>query len=346
MYSKILAVLCAIGCIVLLQTESGAQKRASAARFRGMTYSANSASDLQDLRAIGANVVVLQLTIPANLVDSASVTEYRILLDNTLKTVDPLVEICGAIGLKMLLVLSSPPGGAVSIATPPLHRVFAEKAFQDELFTTWQTITTRYKGKPGILAFDLLNEPQQRSVAPGLDSWKALAPKLIQVVRAIDPDRYIYIEPPYGNPDLLSKKTAIVKTANVGYNIHTYFPSKFRSQGLDGRPIDVSYPKGKFNKSQLKKSVAKVILFQKRNKVPVIIGEFAAPRWAPNQSSFRYLRDYINIFESQKWSWMLHAWREADVWSIEHSDDPSDPNPSTTKTDRQTLIEGYFSRNP
>jgi endoglucanase len=345
MYSRILALICVISCALLSQSESAAQKRNSATRYRGMTYAHNSAADLQDLRAIGANVVVYQLTIPANLVDVASVTEYRTLLENSLKTIDPLVDLCGNIGLKMLLVLSSPPGGAASIATPPLHRIFAEKAFQAELFTTWQTIATRYKGKPGILAFDLLNEPQQRSVAAGLDSWKTLAPKLIAVIRAIDPDRYIYIEPPYGNPDLLSKKTAIVKTANVGYNVHTYFPSKFRSQGLAGRPIDVPYPKGKFNKSQLKKSVSKVIRFQKRNKVPVIVGEFAAPRWAPNNSSLRYLRDYIDIFEAQKWSWMLHAWREADVWSIEHTDDPSNLNPSATKTDRQALIEGYFSRN-
>jgi hypothetical protein len=79
--------------------------------------------------------------------------------------------------------------------------------------------------------------------------------------------------------------------------------------------------------------------------VKIIAGEFAAPRWAPRNSSVRLLRDYINIFESLKWDWALHAWREADVWSIEHSDNPQDHNRSAVKTNRQKLIENYFRRN-
>jgi endoglucanase len=336
-----LALLVAYGPIA----ETFAQSKRSLPRLRGMTYAHSSASDFQDLRAIGANVIVYQLTIPAVLVDSASVTEYRALLAQSLASIDPLVEICGAIGLKMVLVLSSPPGGAASIANPPLHRVFAEKAFQDELTVTWQTIATRYKDKPGIFGFDLLNEPQQRSVAAGLESWKTLAPSLIKTIRAIDPTRFIFIQPPYGNPDLLANKTAVVKDPLVAYNIHTYFPSNFRTQGLNGRPINVVYPRGKLNKARLAASVSKVIRFQAKNKVQIFIGEFAAPRWAPNNSALRYLRDYINIFESRRWGWALHAWREADVWSIEHTTDPLNPNPSPTKTDRQMLIEKFFSRN-
>jgi endoglucanase len=322
-----------------------AQSKKNVSRLRGMTYAHNRLTDVQDLRAIGANVLVYQLTIPANLVDTASVTEYRQLLESSLASLDPMVDLCGNIGLPMVLVLSSPPGGAASTAVPPLHRIFAEKAFQDELFTTWRTIATRYKGKAGIAAFDLVNEPQQRSVAAGLLSWKDLAPQLITAIREIDPSRFIYIQPPYGNPDLLSKQTPIVKDANVAYNIHTYFPSNFRTQGLNGRPINVVYPFRKFNRSRLLESVSKVIRFQNKNKVKIFIGEFAAPRWAPKGSAARYLRDYINIFERQKWGWALHAWREADVWSIEHTDNPNDPNPSATKTDRQILIERYFDRN-
>ncbi len=345
MLQRLAALALALLVVSGPMTETFAQSKRTLPRLRGMTYAHSNASDLQDLRAIGANVIVYQLTIPASLVDSASVTEYRTLLANSLASLDPLVEICGAIGLKMVLVLSSPPGGAASTANPPLHRVFAEKAFQDELTVTWQTIAARYKDNPGIFGFDLLNEPQQRSVAAGLQSWKTLAPNLIKAIRTIDPTRFIFIQPPYGNPDLLSSKTAVIKDPLVAYNIHTYFPSNFRTQGLNGRPINVVYPKGRLNKARLLASVSKVIRFQAKNKVQIFIGEFAAPRWAPKDSAVKYLKDYINIFEGRRWGWALHAWREADIWSIEHTTDPLNPNPSPTKTNRQVLIERFFSRN-
>lgn len=346
MIKHLVAITLALLAVSSSSVEVSAQRKQNLPRLRGMTYAHSSSSDIQDLRAIGANVLVYQLTIPATIVDAASVAQYRQLLNSALNDLDPLVAICAATGLRMVLVLSSPPGGAASTANPPLHRIFAEKAFQDELTTTWQTIATRYKDNPGIFAFDIVNEPQQRSVASGLLSWKALAPQIVKAIRAIDPTRFIFIQPPYGNPDLLSKQTPIIKDPLIGYNVHTYFPSNFRTQGLNGRPINVVYPKGRFNKARLLASVSKVIRFQKKNKAQIFVGEFAAPRWAPKDGAFKYLRDYINIFERQRWGWALHAWREADVWSIEHTSDPANPNPSPVKTNRQVLIERFFSRNP
>src|SRR5690606_16693387 len=136
----------------------------------------------------------------------------------------------------------------------------------------------------------LLNEPAERQVAPGLLKWKDLAKRVTDALRVKDPNRRVIISAVYGNPDKLSKLKKM-NIPNAVYNFHAYFPSNFRNQGLNGRKINVRYPKKKFNKKALAKSLKKGRAFQKRNKVDIMIGEFAAPRWAPKGSAFRYLRD-------------------------------------------------------
>jgi len=322
---------------------SHAQVRKSSTLYRGMTYSGESITDLQDLRLTGANVAMYQIVVPN--IDNASIETYRAALATQLTKLDALATVAGQTGIPLIVSLFSPPGGQASTGVPPLHNMFVTKEYQDEFVALWQSLAQRYKGNSGILGFDLLNEPQQLAVSGGVLTWKDLAPQVVTAIHTIDPTRMIYIQPPFGNADLIRTKTALFKDPRVTYNVHSYFPSNFRNQGLKGRPINVVYPKGRLNKAQLRASLRKVMIFQRKNKVKVIVGEFAAPRWAPKNSTVRFLKDYIDIFEQQGWDWMLHAWREADVWSIEHTSNPNDPNPSVTKTNRQQLIEGYFARN-
>jgi aryl-phospho-beta-D-glucosidase BglC (GH1 family) len=343
MMKKLLVFFSLATFISVLFGANSAQTQQTNTLYRGMTYSGDSVQDLQDLRFIGANVVVYQIVLPHQ--DSASIESYRVALAEKLVKLDVLVEAAGQIGLPLIISLFTPPGGQNTTGVPPLHNMFVSKAYQDEFGATWQTLAQRYSNKTGVLAFDLLNEPQLRNVSGGALTWKELAPQVIALIHAIDPTRKIYIQPPFGNADLIRTKTALIKDPRVAYNIHTYFPSNFRTQGLQGRPINVLYPKGRLNRGLLHAKLQKPFTFQRKNKIEIIVGEFAAPRWAPKNSSARFLKDYIDIFERQGWSWMLHAWREADVWSIEHTNDPNNPNRSAIKTDRQILIERYFSRN-
>lgn len=320
--------------------------------FRGMTVGTNTAQDLVDLRGLGANLVAYQIAVGINTTTPLSETDYNTYLDAKLAIIDDLLTTCEANGMRMMLVLFTPPGAMNQSASPARHRLFESNAYDQQFVSTWQSIATRYKGRSGIFGYDLLNEPAVGKVGPGIALWNTLSQSALSAIRQIDPEVRVILEPPYGNAEFINK-LAHITDSNLTYSVHSYFTSAFRNQGLNGRPITIPYPKVNkkdptkgFTKVTLKKSLSKAQTFQRQRKgTPVMVGEFAAPRWAPNGSAARYLKDSINLFEKNRWDWANHAWREADVWSPEYSSDPQSHVPSPTMTDRELLLRMFFARN-
>ena len=312
--------------------------------YRGMTSATHNPQDITDLRAFGANLIEYHLVYPGP-VDDASIEQYNAWLDTQLVIVDGLLVTCQQVGMKMLLNIHTPPGGFAIRVSPAQHRLFSEQASLDALIAAWQKIATRYKGNSAIYGYELLNEPAQRTIVAGIGGWSTIAANITTAIRAIDPTVRIVVEPLYGNP-LYFARLQKINDSNVAYAFHAYYNSRFRAQGLGGRPINVVYPKKNFNKGNLIKSMARAVRFQKKNKVKMICGEFSAPRWAPKGSGFRYLRDHIKYFEKNGWDWAYHVWRSSDVWSVEQGNDPNDASyvdPRTT--DRGKLLNSYFIKN-
>lgn len=343
-FRSILSLCLLVSLLFFTVCSSAAFAEKQKTLFRGMTYNGTSTQDLVELQALGANVLAYQIVWPGTTSDSATVTEYQEWLNGQLTVLDGLLAGCETLGLKVLIVLHTPPGGFFSRSTPSEHRIFRSATFRAALLATWQEIATRYANSAAVYGFDLLNEPATGPVNSNRTLWNPLAAELAAIVRAAAPNQRIVIEPVYGNPDLFGKLTA-VSVSNVIYSYHSYFSARFRNQGTEGRPINVPYPKGKFNRGALINSVKGAVRFAKKNKVKILVGEFAAPRWAPKNSAYRYLRDSISIFEKNRWDWINHGWREADVWSIEHGTNPNDPNPSATQTDREKLFIRCFAKN-
>jgi aryl-phospho-beta-D-glucosidase BglC (GH1 family) len=320
-------------------------------KFRGMTASSDTIQDYTDLRNFGANLIAFQIARGDGTTEPTD-DQYNAFLAAKLNLLDQVVSVAEANGMKVLVILFSPPGGMNTTVSPQQHRLFAGSNYTTQFVAAWQAIATRYKGRSGIYGYDLLNEPAVGQVGPGVALWNTLSQQALTAIRAIDSSVQVIIEPPYGNPDFLNKLTRITDT-NLAYSFHSYFTSAFRNQGLNGRPINVPYPKVNkkdpkkgFNRLSLLKSVSKANTFQRLRKgTRIISGEFAAPRWAPNGSAARYIRDSIAIFERFKWDWANHAWREADVWSPEHSNNPNDSAPSLTETDRAKVLKSFFRKN-
>ena len=314
-------------------------------QFRGMTSATHNPQDLIDLQAFGANLVEFHLVYPGP-VDDASLLEYSNWLDSELLIIDQLLTTCQQVGMKMLINVHTPPGGyEVRNGSRFQHRLFIDTAARDALIATWVKIATRYKGNSAVYGYELLNEPFQRDVVSGIGTWNDLSATIVAAIRAVDSSTLIVIEPLFGNPVYFSKLTAITD-GTVAYAFHAYYNSSFRAQGLGGRPINIVYPKKRFNRANLIKSMARAVGFARKNKVKMICGEFSAPRWAPKGSGFRYLRDHIQFFEKNGWDWAYHVWRSSDIWSVEQGNkfnDSSYVDPRTT--DRGKLLFKYYKRN-
>ena len=313
-------------------------------RYRGVTVSPGiSVDDIRDLSTWGVNVIRYSMTWngPA---DTATREEYMAWLDQAMGRFDSLVVPLNEAKIKVVLNLYTPPGGFISTSSPPYHRLFGEQWTQDAFREAWIKIAEHYRGNPTVWAFDLVNEPAQKKVAKGLKNWRDLSEEVIGLIRSIDPDRPVIVESLYGNQGYF-KALKKIPLDNIIYSFHYYYPRKFQAQGINGGKINVKYPSRNCTKKTLRAFMNRVMSFQKKYKAEVYVGEFSAVRWAPGRSTYNYLRDLMNIFESRGWHWTYHAFRESDAWSVEHSGNRNDHNPTTEPTDRLLLLKGFFQRN-
>jgi aryl-phospho-beta-D-glucosidase BglC (GH1 family) len=254
-----------------------------------------------------------------------------------------------------------------------VHKIFREKAFQQQFLEVWERIARRFKDHPAVWAYDLLNEPATpkskqilgdgeertaQSASPlgeGLMTWQELATAAAQRIQAIQPHARIIFEPapwayPFGFENLEP-----LPLKNVIFSFHMYLPLEITHQQIPGFPDQpIAYP-GKvtdkkgvtkhWDKEALRESMSVVRTFQLKHRVPVYVGEFSCIRWAPGESTRDYLRDCIELFEEYGWDWVYHSFREYHGWSLEHSQDKNDLNRSSTPSAPALLLREAFAKN-
>ena len=297
--------------------------------------------------------------------DTASIEEYNAWIDQQCEQLDKMLPELERCGVRVTLDLHTPPGGRLGKGLYEM-RMFKEKQFQDAFVATWQKLAQRYKDAQAIWSYDLLNEPMESAIIfpvagkdlniqiEGILNWRELALKTSKEIRKIDPDKTIVIEPaPGAEPYAFEGFVPFDKTEvpNVVYSVHMYLPHSFTHQGVKDFPlIGLVYPglmpDGKYwDREQIRNSLQAVRDFANDYDVAIYVGEFGSIRWAPRNSSYRYLRDCIEIFEEDGWDWAYHAFREYDGWSAEHTTDQNNLNPAAEPTDRELLLRSWFEKN-
>lgn len=117
---------------------------------------------------------------------------------------------------------------------------------QDEIATLWQHVAARLREVPGIVGYDLFNEPYPGSRAdecaalagcPSFDQ-AVLAPfyrRLIAGVRAEDPTRLVFVEPGVSFNQGATSWLGAVGDARTGFSFHVYCSPVAGLAGCAGR---------------------------------------------------------------------------------------------------------------
>ncbi len=267
-------------------------------------------------------------------------------LAGALADCDRAVDLAEELGVLLLVDLHCPPGGR---AEGGVCRMFREKQYQDALVEVWERIARRYKGRRAVWAYDLINEPVEGTVPPGLLNWRELATKVAQTIRAVEPGKAVVVEPgPWGGPGGFDN-FAPLDLDGIIYSCHMYLPHSFTHQGVGNDTVGLVYPGvvdgERWDKDRLRAALQPARDFQQAFNVAIYVGEFSAIRWAPDNSAYRYLRDCIDLFEEYGWDWAYHAFREWSGWSVEHTTDRQNPGRSALPTDREQLLRSWYARN-
>ena len=228
------------------------------------------------------------------------------------------LDFARATGLKLVPVLRPEPY--------PESPLWVRPALQDSLDALWRTLAQQLRGRPEVAAFDLVNEahPPGLTFAMKQARWERLAERLLRSVREVDPTRTIVIEPSPGARPMGFPTASRLPFDNVVYSVHMYEPFEFTHQRVgDARFTGVvGYPglvpdQGHWDRERLRAEMAPVQQFGQKHGVEIYVGEFGAPRWAPDGSRERYLGDLLSLFNEWGWSWTYHAWREWQGWDAE-----------------------------
>ena len=295
----------------------------------------------------GANLIRWQITRAwGEAGKNRDLAEYDRWLDGRLTELDQVLAACTRYGMKAVIDLHTPAGGRYEDQSLAM---LYEKAYADAFVRMWEKIARRYKGNPGVWAYDLVNEPTQNTPVPeGLDDYWSLQIRAARAVRAIDPDTPILFEVDDWDSPGGFRFVAPAGIPRVVYQVHMYEPHTFTHQKVESsKEPEFRYPGlidgTKVDKETLRKTLQPVRDFQLAYNVAIYVGEFSAIRWAPGACD--YLRDCIDIFEEYGWDWSYHAFREWDGWSVEHGSDINSHAPTSTPTDRQRLLRGWFGKN-
>lgn len=353
--------------IVLLLTlpfSAAAQMQPS---MRGMNTPNLPASDLQEL-AIDwrANLCRYQMyNVNAN---SSTLEQYLGWLSSELDALDTKIAALQGTKLKIVIDMHTSPGGLVpqdpsNPGSNPINKVFVDSGMAEGLVQVWKIIATRYAGSETVIGYDILNEPRVtlstagNITQAGRQAWHDLATTIIGAIRQIDPTTSIVYEPAYGAPSEFDK-IGLVPGTGVVYSFHLYEPLHFTHQKVPDSPFGTgrAWPTTvngvRWTRRELGVATSPVVSFQRSHKVPFFVGEFSAIRWAgrdtePSQDrphAFNYLKDCIELFESNDWSWAYHAFREYHGWSVEHDSDITNVAP-VDSTPREQLLRAWFARN-
>lgn len=325
------------GAMVLLSDDEGRWDRAVA--------------DLKRLKAYGANHVRLYFAPHVGLT-GAERKRYHpwIRFSNTTRPDDRWLGITGEVvkrrwlplfaelDLPVVLMLFQPEHTSKSATAP----MWTDPAARQRLVDECVAQVKFFQDCPGIIGFDLLNEPvppgcrnrpngrhwwtwsadDARADAP--DGDRALATiynDVIRRVRRFDRDRMIVLEPgPWGLGWAFPALRHVVDDPRLVFSFHQYTPLGWTHWGreawdaLDATRFPTTrpaYPDARrgWTRATIAESYAPAAAFrQAREKqtgrfCPIWVGEFGTWRWLDGPSQLRWYRDTLELLEEHKFGW-------------------------------------------
>jgi endoglucanase len=146
-----------------------------------------------------------------------------------------------------------------------------------KLPAVWVQLAERYRNQPPSIAFELLNEPNGQLHA---DTWNAMIPGLLAIVRAHNPTRTVIIGPThwYSINDLPDLRLP-PDDRHITVSFHYYGPFRFTHQGASWTKMkDVrGVPWGSAaDRTTIRDHFDKVAAWSRDHRRPILLGEFGA----------------------------------------------------------------------
>lgn len=320
--------------------------------WRGIVISGGTTSDLAKMSAKGVNAVALPLAVRSIAqndhlsVDAAWAKE--------LAWADKMLDECKKdkmVGIITLVGFPLNPSLGLYQESP---QFWNNPQLLHDVVTRVGMLAQHFASRGVELgAYDILNEPLDRSVSGGVPTqWQALRVNIVKEIRKYDQNHYVVVTPGPGGMAAGYAKFVPLNYPGIIYSAHIYGPMSYSHQGLYGLPLGEGYPSSSLSKQIMERNIQPLVNFQKKYNAYVYIGEFSAVNWAPG--SIQFLTDLISLFDADKFSWAYYgeSWYG---WHPSYDDRyiPINANAATAvrhyvgdNTPRWQLLNQEFAKNP
>lgn len=225
---------------------------------------------------------------------------------------------------------------------------FHDATLQERFYALWKTIASRYGAYPDCVAFELLNEIVEPSVA---EDWNRIALKAIHEIRTVAPDSWIIFGGTRYNSVLSVPELPDLEDEKVAYTFHSYEPIIFTHQGaywVDNMPADfrIRYPESiveyRTQSKRLSPQLAGAIyredltemtsrffetlflpalkIAEERN-IPLYCGEYGVIDLADDSSKINWTADICSIFDKYQIGRAYWNYKEKDFGIINIQDE-------------------------
>lgn len=178
-------------------------------------------------------------------------------------------------------------------------------AHEARLLGIWKQLAEHYKDRPRALLFEVLNEPTNK-VTPEI--WNRIQNKAINVMRASNPDRTIFIAPlGWNRIRHLKDLEWPAGERNLIASVHFYEPFWFTHQGASwvkrDIPVGKKWPGTEQQKAEILDDLDEAVRWSKENNIPINVGEFGAYSKADMASRAGWTAFLCREMEKRDMSW-------------------------------------------
>ncbi|PSF39489.1 hypothetical protein C7H19_01495 [Aphanothece hegewaldii CCALA 016] len=266
-----------------------------------------------------------------------------------LALLDKYVDWCVQQKLWVILSATSDEG-----AGDNAENYWTNPALRKEFFETWAFLVQRYKNKPYIAAYEILNEPHPlRKKYATTKEVQKFYQEAIEVIRQYDSTTPLIVGPS-DNYDLNQLPNIYIKNdKNLIYTFNYYEPSEYvktNRREVKGLPL-ITYP-GTFqnrqgetitlNKEYLARLLQPAVKFREQYNVPLFVNQVGVRSEAPGQ--LKYIADVLALFDQYKIPytyWTFKTEEDQSQQGLYWLDEKGNYQP---KTELIELLKKSFSR--
>jgi endoglucanase len=223
-----------------------------------------------------------------------------------LKSLERVVDICAAHGIYTILDLHAAAGYQNQdwhSDNPSQKALFWQhKHFQDRTVWLWEVIARRFKDKPWVAGYNVLNEPSD----PTGERLDAFYRRVAAAIRKIDPDHILFLD---GNRYSQDFSAFGEPLPNAVYALHNYATPGF----IDGGDYPGISRGNYIDREVVRQNLLKECSYMLENNVPIWVGEFGPVYTSnPEKDSMRYqlLEDQLSFYRTLNANWSLWTYKD------------------------------------